>query len=198
MLALHHFWLDFIISCCGALQPWVAYYISHANSILRWFLNHHGDQALEVFREIHPWVSLLLNFPEYVILLLSKETVDFIIFFCSFPRIIASMHHEQSNPTSEQVSCRSWICFVPNLRCHVIMSTTMPSKDTRSIFSLNTAHKTIVKNFQAEVLFYIDKNIIWLQISMAQIFVGVEIFETLEHLSEVISAYFLTESSSFL
>ena len=72
------------------------------------------------------------------------------------------------------------------------MSTTMPSKDTRSIFSLNTAHKTIVKNFQAEVLFYIDKNIIWLQISMAQIFVGVEIFETLEHLSEVISAYFLT------
>ena len=33
---------------------------------------------------------------------------------------------------------------------------------------------------------------------MAEVFVGVEIIEALEHLNEVMSAYLLTESSSFL
>ena len=70
--------------------------------------------------------------------------------------------------------------------------------DPRPIFPLQTASKTIVNDFQAEVFTLIDKNVIWLNISVAEIFVGVEIIEALEHLNEVISAYLLTESSSFL
>ena len=70
--------------------------------------------------------------------------------------------------------------------------------DPRAIFPLQTASKTIVNDFQAEVFTLIDKNVIWLNISVAEIFVGVEIIEALEHLNEVMSAYLLTESSSFL
>ena len=70
------------------------------------------------------------------------------------------------------------------------------SKDTSAIFSLKTARKTIVNNFQPKVLILINKNVLWLQISVAEIFIGVEIIEALEYLNEVMSAYLLTESSS--
>lgn len=87
------------------------------------------------------WSSSWVSLPKSIYFLVFNQLVVRVVSCGLFEWRVSSIHNEENDSCSKNVTFRSIIIFSWNFRCHISLSTQFGMKNSCSVFSFNHARK---------------------------------------------------------
>jgi len=143
---------------------------------------------------ISVWLTLAVSAPENVGSACCETSIERVLGCCCGKRRVLSYHDEQDYGGCENINRLTDVGLLEvDFWCHVVQSSKLCCKESASIFTKNRCREAEVNQFESILM--VQKNVVWLQVPVANASL-VAIVEASHKLLEEVAGHRLVEPAT--